>query len=53
MRRSPPSMQVIVSELFVGYDGFGGIKGAPKVKPKSKYTEDVIINNHTSVWGSW
>ncbi|KAL5659895.1 hypothetical protein ACJX0J_027020, partial [Zea mays] len=21
--------------------------------PKSKYEEDVFINNHTSVWGSW
>lgn len=21
--------------------------------PKSKYEEDVYINNHTSVWGSW
>ena len=44
---------VIVSEHFVEYDDSGGIKGAPKAKPKSKYTEDVIINNHTSVWGSW
>ncbi len=24
-----------------------------KVVPKSKYEEDVYINNHTSVWGSW
>jgi hypothetical protein len=21
--------------------------------PKSKYEEDVFINNHTTVWGSW
>ena len=21
--------------------------------PKSKYEEDIYINNHTSVWGSW
>lgn len=21
--------------------------------PKSKYEEDVYINNHTSIWGSW
>ena len=21
--------------------------------PKSKYEEDVYVNNHTSVWGSW
>jgi hypothetical protein len=24
-----------------------------KAVPKSKYEEDVFINNHTSVWGSW
>jgi hypothetical protein len=24
-----------------------------KSVPKSKYEEDVFINNHTSVWGSW
>lgn len=41
------------SERYVEYDERGGIKGAPKVKVKSKYPEDVLINNHTSVWGSW
>jgi hypothetical protein len=24
-----------------------------KALPRSKYEEDVYINNHTSVWGSW
>jgi pre-mRNA-processing factor SLU7 len=24
-----------------------------KAVPKSKYEEDVFINNHTTVWGSW
>jgi hypothetical protein len=41
------------SERYVEYDERGGIKGAPKIKAKSKYAEDVFINNHTSVWGSW
>ena len=41
------------NEHFVEYDESGGIKGAPKVIAKSKYKEDVLINNHTSVWGSW
>jgi pre-mRNA-processing factor SLU7 len=41
------------SERYVEYDERGGIKGAIKPKPKSKYPEDVYINNHTSVWGSW
>lgn len=29
------------------------IKGAPKAVVRSKYQEDVMINNHTSVFGSW
>ncbi|TVY19540.1 Pre-mRNA-splicing factor slu7 [Lachnellula arida] len=44
---------VIESERYVEYDESGAIKGAPKVIAKSKYPEDVLINNHTSVWGSW
>ncbi|KIW07822.1 uncharacterized protein PV09_01741 [Verruconis gallopava] len=44
---------VVESEQFVEYDERGRIKGLPKVKTKSKYAEDVYINNHTSVWGSW
>ncbi|EGR50056.1 uncharacterized protein TRIREDRAFT_3419 [Trichoderma reesei QM6a] len=41
------------SETFVEYDEAGLIKGAPLRGAKSKYAEDVLINNHTSVWGSW
>ena len=41
------------SEQYVEYDEKGLIKGAPKVSVKSKYPEDVLVNNHTSVWGSW
>ncbi|PTB70496.1 hypothetical protein BBK36DRAFT_1133965 [Trichoderma citrinoviride] len=41
------------SETFVEYDEAGLIKGAPLRSAKSKYTEDTLINNHTSVWGSW
>ena len=44
---------VIESEKYVEYDESGAIKGALKVIAKSKYPEDVLINNHTSVWGSW
>lgn len=44
---------VTESEFFVEYDETGLIKGAPKAEAKSKYAEDVFINNHTSVWGSW
>jgi pre-mRNA-processing factor SLU7 len=41
------------SERYIEYDESGAIKGAPKLIAKSKYAEDVMINNHTSVWGSW
>ena len=41
------------NERFVEYDETGAIKGAPKRATKSKYAEDVLINNHKSVWGSW
>lgn len=44
---------VIENERYVEYDESGAIKGAPKTVAKSKYAEDVLINNHTSVWGSW
>ncbi|KAL2000888.1 hypothetical protein VTN02DRAFT_2515 [Thermoascus thermophilus] len=44
---------VMENERFVEYDETGAIKGAPKKATKSKYAEDVLNNNHTSVWGSW
>ncbi|OAQ68352.1 pre-mRNA-splicing factor slu7 [Pochonia chlamydosporia 170] len=47
------NMMVTESESYVEYDEAGLIKGAPRKAAKSKYAEDVLINNHTSVWGSW
>lgn len=44
---------VVENERFVEYDESGAIKGAPKNATKSKYAEDVMPNNHTSVFGSW
>ncbi|KAF4354158.1 hypothetical protein F8388_004170 [Cannabis sativa] len=42
------------SEKEVEYDRTGRIvKGMEAFVPRSKYEEDVYINNHTSVWGSW
>ncbi|KAL8150369.1 hypothetical protein V2J09_020177 [Rumex salicifolius] len=42
------------SEKQVEYDRAGRIvKGQEVMLPRSKYDEDVYINNHTSVWGSW
>ncbi|KAI3726682.1 hypothetical protein L1987_66482 [Smallanthus sonchifolius] len=41
-------------EREVEYDRPGRvIKGQEMALPKSKYEEDVYINNHTTVWGSW
>ncbi|KAL8943048.1 MAG: hypothetical protein Q9211_001131 [Gyalolechia sp. 1 TL-2023] len=44
---------LIESETYVEYDETGAIKGAPKAVAKSKYPEDILVNNHSSVWGSW
>lgn len=44
---------VIENERFIEYDETGAIKGEEKPVAKSKYAEDVMVNNHTSVWGSW
>ncbi|TKA70016.1 hypothetical protein B0A55_07035 [Friedmanniomyces simplex] len=42
------------SERYVEYDERGRIKGAERErKEKSMYAEDVLVNNHTGVWGSW
>ncbi|KAK0545856.1 mRNA splicing protein [Tilletia horrida] len=42
------------TENYVEYSRSGQvIKGAQRVKAKSKYDEDVYENNHTAVWGSW
>jgi len=53
VQKAPLKDAITESERFVEYDESGGIKGAPKIKPKSKYAEDIFIQNHTSVWGSW
>ncbi|KAE7997822.1 hypothetical protein FH972_002423 [Carpinus fangiana] len=42
------------SESQVEYDRAGRIKkGQEKALPRSKYQEDVYLNNHTCVWASW
>lgn len=45
---------VVENETYVEYDSRGRVKGHGAVgKKKSMYVEDVLINNHTAVWGSW
>ncbi|KAF2709455.1 pre-mRNA-splicing factor SLU7 [Pleomassaria siparia CBS 279.74] len=46
-------LAITENERYVEYDERGRIKGAPKTQTKSKYPEDVLLNNHASVWGSW
>ncbi|EXJ82241.1 hypothetical protein A1O3_06054 [Capronia epimyces CBS 606.96] len=45
--------QVVANERYVEYDEAGRIKGEERKVARSKYAEDVLVNNHTSVWGSW
>ncbi|GMH20884.1 hypothetical protein Nepgr_022726 [Nepenthes gracilis] len=50
----PKELLLGQSERQVEYDRAGRIiKGQETALPKSKYEEDLYINNHTSVWGSW
>ena len=42
--------QIIENEAYKEYDLDGTVKKQPG---KSRYPEDVYINDHTSVWGSW
>ena len=44
---------VMENERYVEYDPSGAIKGASKSEARSKYPEDILINNHKAVWGSW
>lgn len=46
-------MAVVENDRYIEYDETGAVKGAPKAEAKSKYPEDILIQNHTSVWGSW
>jgi pre-mRNA-processing factor SLU7 len=50
----PKEMLLAQTEHYVEYSRTGAvIKGQERAKVKSRYEEDVFINNHTSVWGSY
>ncbi|KAK3095747.1 hypothetical protein FSP39_018488 [Pinctada imbricata] len=53
--QAPPKQLLLAqTEDYVEYSRHGSvIKGNEKAKICSKYEEDVYINNHTSVWGSY
>ncbi|XP_060576585.1 pre-mRNA-splicing factor SLU7-like [Ruditapes philippinarum] len=52
---APPKQLLLAqTEDYVEYSRHGTVlKGAEKPVVRSKYEEDVYINNHTSVWGSY
>lgn len=50
----PKSLLLAQTEDYVEYSRSGKIiKGQEKEVVRSKYEEDIYINNHTSVWGSY
>ena len=54
VQRNPlKDVTVTENEKYVEYDARGKLKGQSERKEKSMYAEDVFVNNHTSVWGSW
>ncbi|CAH2046865.1 unnamed protein product, partial [Iphiclides podalirius] len=50
----PKELLLAQSEVFTRYNRDGTlVQGPEKQLAKSKYEEDVLINNHTTVWGSY
>lgn len=50
----PKQLLLAQTETYVEYSRDGRIiKGAEKQIIRSRYEEDVLVNNHTSVWGSF
>lgn len=50
----PKSLLLAQTEEYVEYSRSGKvIKGIEKPKARSIYEEDVYINNHTTIWGSY
>lgn len=54
LMKPPRELLLGQTEEYVEYSRAGQvIHGKERAKARSKYPEDVYINNHTSVWGSW
>ncbi|KAL1939799.1 hypothetical protein VTO73DRAFT_9499 [Trametes versicolor] len=54
LEKAPKELLHGQTEEYVEYSRTGQvIKGKERAKVKSKYAEDVYVNNHTEVWGSW
>lgn len=54
LQRPPKQLLLAQTETYIEYARDGRIiKGVEKQIIRSRYEEDVYINNHTSVWGSF
>lgn len=54
LQKAPKELLQGQTEEYVEFSRTGQVvKGRERAKARSKYAEDVYINNHTSVWGSW
>ncbi|KAG8679531.1 mRNA splicing protein, partial [Ceratobasidium sp. 395] len=54
LEKAPKELLAGQTEDYVEYSRTGKvIKGRERAKAKSKYDEDVFVNNHTAIWGSW
>ncbi|KDQ21839.1 hypothetical protein BOTBODRAFT_99798 [Botryobasidium botryosum FD-172 SS1] len=54
LEKAPKELLQGQSEEYVEYSRTGQvIKGQERAKARSKYPEDVLVNNHTAVWGSY
>ncbi|CAH0399674.1 unnamed protein product [Chilo suppressalis] len=54
LQAPPKELLLAQTEVFTRYNRDGTLaEGPEKQLAKSKYEEDVMINNHTSVWGSY
>ncbi|KAI1794127.1 Pre-mRNA splicing Prp18-interacting factor-domain-containing protein [Ganoderma leucocontextum] len=54
LEKAPKELLQGQTEEYLEYSRTGQvIKGKERAKTRSKYPEDVFVNNHTAVWGSW
>jgi pre-mRNA-processing factor SLU7 len=54
LAKPPKELLLGQTEEYVEYSRAGQvIHGKERAATRSKYPEDVYVNNHTSVWGSW
>ncbi|CCM01491.1 uncharacterized protein FIBRA_03545 [Fibroporia radiculosa] len=54
LEKAPKELLLGQTEEYVEFSRTGQvIKGKERAMTRSKYQEDVYVNNHTAVWGSW